>query len=231
MTRLSQSQLAMYAAAAGAANPQLAAAVGMAESGGNTSSHNIIPPDDSYGAWQINMLGALGPARRKQFGITSNSQLFDISTNARAMVALSNGGTDFSAWSTYTSGAYKRYLPGAQNAGWLGDLGNGIASGIDPLGNAAGIDPLGNLLNGGNPLSGVTDSLSFIDSAASWVSKASNWLRVGYVIGGGILVVVGLAMVAKDQELKVIAGSAGKVLGGQGKALGSKAKKSLKGAK
>ncbi len=89
---------------------QKAAAIAMAESSGNPSAHNPNPPDDSYGLWQINMLGRLGPARRSQFGLTSNQQLFDPSTNARAMAAVSNNCTNFSPWTTFTSGAYKRFL-------------------------------------------------------------------------------------------------------------------------
>lgn len=88
----------------------IAAAVALAESGGNPTSHNPKPPDDSYGLWQINMIGALGPARRKQFGITSNTQLFDPSTNAHAAHVVWKG-SGWHAWTTYTSDKYKDHLP------------------------------------------------------------------------------------------------------------------------
>lgn len=89
----------------------VAAAVAMAESGGNPTAHNATPPDDSYGLWQINMYGSLGPARRAQFGLSSNTALYDPLTNARAAVAIAKGG--FGPWTTFTSGAYKKYLNGA----------------------------------------------------------------------------------------------------------------------
>src|SRR5262245_27387383 len=84
-------------------NSQKAAAIAMAESSGNPSAHNPNPPDDSYGLWQINMLGRLGPARRTQFGLSSNQQLFDANTNARAMAAISGGCQNFNPWTTFTS--------------------------------------------------------------------------------------------------------------------------------
>src|SRR3954465_3981494 len=60
--------------------------IAYAESGGNPAAHNDNPKtgDESYGLWQINMIGKLGPARRKAFGITDNKQLFDPATNAKA---------------------------------------------------------------------------------------------------------------------------------------------------
>lgn len=231
MTYLSQSQIAMYAAAAGAANPTLAAAVAMAESNGNTQAHNIVPPDDSYGLWQINMLGVLGPDRRKKLGISANSALYDPGTNARAMVLISGGGSNFSAWSTYTSGAYTKYLSGT--ATQAATSAQPIIDWNDPFGlvpkkyknqepTAPGGDLLNNLTGGGS----IGSSLDFLGNAASWLSKASNWLRIGYVIGGGALAIVGLAMVIKDQELSAASGSIGKALGGVTKKIGKAGKTS-----
>lgn len=89
------------------------AAIGLAESRGNPQAHNAKPPDDSYGLWQINMLGNLGPARRRQFGINSNSDLFDPLTNAKAALAIYSQ-QGLRAWSTYTNGLYQRFIPQSQ---------------------------------------------------------------------------------------------------------------------
>ena len=91
-------------------NATVAAAIAQAESSGNAGAYNGVGKDNSYGLWQINMIGAMGPQRRAQLGISSNSQLFDPATNARAMYAVSNGCTSFSPWSTFMSGAYQRFL-------------------------------------------------------------------------------------------------------------------------
>lgn len=83
----------------------------MRESGGNPAAHNPNrhTGDDSYGLAQINMLGSMGPARRRQFGIQSNQQLLDPVTNARAFYRLSKGGSDFGPWgigpNAYRTGA------------------------------------------------------------------------------------------------------------------------------
>jgi LysM repeat protein len=68
----------------------MAAEIAMAESGGNP---NAISPTDDYGLWQIN---------------ASNGALatLDPLANAKSAVILSNDGTNWSPWTTYTSGAY-----------------------------------------------------------------------------------------------------------------------------
>lgn len=93
------------------------AAIAMAESGGRSSALNNNPGtgDLSFGLWQVNMIGRMGPERRRQFGISSNEALFNPEVNAAAarQVKASQG---FAAWSVYRSGAYKAYLPAALQA-------------------------------------------------------------------------------------------------------------------
>lgn len=90
---------------------EIMAAIAMAESGGNPRAHNRKPPDNSYGLWQINMHGRLGPERQRQFGLRSYNDLFDPAINARAAFAISGGGVNFRPWSVYNNGAYKKFLP------------------------------------------------------------------------------------------------------------------------
>lgn len=118
MTKLSAEQIARHAYAAGFRGQGLttAVAVALAESGGRTTAHNATPPDDSYGLWQINMLGALGPERRRQYHLKSDDRLFDPDTNARVAHRISGDGHDFTPWSTYTNGAYKQHLTAARKA-------------------------------------------------------------------------------------------------------------------
>lgn len=53
------------------------------ESNWNTFAHNpdSSTEDDSYGLFQINMYGYLGPARRRQYKLFSNLQLYDPNIN------------------------------------------------------------------------------------------------------------------------------------------------------
>jgi LysM repeat protein len=68
----------------------MAAEIAMAESGGNQYAHS---PTDDFGYWQIN---------------ASNGALatYDAYGNARSAIILSDNGTNWSPWTTYTSGAY-----------------------------------------------------------------------------------------------------------------------------
>jgi LysM repeat protein len=74
-------------------NPQdafMAAEIAMAESGGNQYA---LSPTDDYGYWQIN---------------ASNGSLatFNAYGNARSAIILSDNGTNWSPWTTYTAGLY-----------------------------------------------------------------------------------------------------------------------------
>jgi len=64
--------------------------------------------DSSYGIFQVNMFGDLGPSRREKFGLTDNKQLFDPVLNAQ-VAYLMTGGDDFGARgigpNAYRSGA------------------------------------------------------------------------------------------------------------------------------
>lgn len=95
------------------------AAIAMAESGGHSGDLNNNPKtgDLSYGLWQINMIGKMGPGRRKEFGISSNDALFDPRTNAHAAFDVFRD-QGFGAWSTYKSGAYLKYLNGYDKGAW-----------------------------------------------------------------------------------------------------------------
>ena len=75
-------------------------AVAMKESTGRPRSHNNNPAtgDNSYGLFQINMIDSLGPARRKQFNLKSNSDLFDPVRNAEIAFFMSNKGKNWSSW-------------------------------------------------------------------------------------------------------------------------------------
>lgn len=79
----------------------IAAAIAMAESGGNSTATN----QDSNGTvdrglWQINSVH--GDAQ----------STYDVMGNARAAVAISNRGTNWTPWTVFNTGIYSRYLQG-----------------------------------------------------------------------------------------------------------------------
>ena len=75
-------------------------AVAMTESNGRPKAHNsnTRTGDNSYGLFQINMIGALGDARLEKFELKKNEELLDPVTNAEIAFHMSAKGTDFSAW-------------------------------------------------------------------------------------------------------------------------------------
>jgi hypothetical protein len=59
---------------------------------------NAETGDSSYGLFQINMIGKLGPERRDKFNLKTNSDLLNPVVNAQIAYHMSNGGKDWSAW-------------------------------------------------------------------------------------------------------------------------------------
>jgi hypothetical protein len=90
----------------------VAAAVALAESGGNQSAtnHNTNGSTDK-GLFQINSIH--GPLSS-----------YDLKRNVKAAIKISSGGRDWSPWVTYKTGAYKKFL---SRNGSLGGAGRSLA--------------------------------------------------------------------------------------------------------
>ena len=121
---------------------QTAFAVALAESGGRSFAHNNNrrTADDSYGLFQINMLGALKKERLSKhwkaadgrtFRIHSTKDLYDPKTNAKVAYHMTGHGSNWSKWSAYKSGAFAKYLDDAERAkggGAVSEMNMGVAS-------------------------------------------------------------------------------------------------------
>lgn len=83
-------------------------AVAMAESAGKLGAFNGRGADQSYGLFQINMKGALGPARAQQFGLNSYSDLYDFNKNLDAATYIYKT-QGINAWGAYTNGSYRKF--------------------------------------------------------------------------------------------------------------------------
>jgi hypothetical protein len=164
-----QALAAIWVRAGGnAAFAPIAAAIAMAESHGdpNATNHNTNGSTDR-GLWQINSV----------HGAQSTT---DPLANAKAAVAISQNGKDWSPWVTYTKGTYKQFLSAAQTA--AAPLQN------DPVTNAvsAATKPLRDTLSG---IAQIGQSASdFVDL----VTSGQFWLRVLEVLAGVALLVMGL---------------------------------------
>jgi hypothetical protein len=187
----------------------VAVAVALAESRGDARAHNPVPPDNSYGLWQINMLGGMGPERRKRFNLKSNEDLFDPSTNARVAYALWKERGNFSAWSTYSNGRYLAYLPRA-NAAVKKNGGAAIATGkVDPNDpNAVDLSrpdtPLPDEIE--NTIYDLRDSVAGVKGFLDTLTDSKTWVRVGMFAGGLILVIVGgLFLIGQNKAVRTVA--------------------------
>jgi Lysozyme like domain len=123
--------LAVAAAQAGFAGQglRLAVAVGLAESGGDPTARGLNPPtpgcpagSTDRGAWQLN--NCYHPE-------VSDACADDLACAAQGTYRISSAGSDWRAWTTYTSGAYQAQLAAADQA--LATLAAaGVAGGIPP---------------------------------------------------------------------------------------------------
>jgi hypothetical protein len=88
------------------------------ESGMNPYAHNpnARTGDNSYGLFQINMLGGMGPERLKKFGLKSANDLYDPNTNARVALQMLRERGSPKDWTTWTSGKNKPFLSQSKEA-------------------------------------------------------------------------------------------------------------------
>jgi lysozyme-like protein len=179
---LSDAQLAKLAADAGFTgnDVKIAVAVARAESGGNPQAHNATPPDDSYGLWQINMLGALGPDRRRRYNLKSNSSLYDPATNARVAYGIWKG-SGWKAWTTYTRGTYKKFLNGSITVPEATPGGNATPASAPPvLGIAGAVNAFGDtVFKGVSNIAGILVAITLVVLGAVFLLR--NAVPVGKV--------------------------------------------------
>ena len=105
-TALSAGQIKQYALNAGftGSGADTITAIALAESGGNPNAFN--PNDPSGGSFGLTQINGVHQGAAMTLGNPQEAlnQAFTIS----------NGGTNFGPWSTYTNGAYQQYIPAAQ---------------------------------------------------------------------------------------------------------------------
>jgi len=117
MEQLSAQQIASLLQQQGVSKEKIPTmtAIALAESSGRPKAFNPKGLDRSYGLFQVNMYGGLGPARMKQFGLKTEKDLFEPTTNIKAAKEIL-GSQGLGAWSVYKTGKYKEFLPQAQQA-------------------------------------------------------------------------------------------------------------------
>jgi hypothetical protein len=160
----------------------------MAESGGDPRKHTVDSDDNSYGLWQINMLGSMGPSRRLLYGLKSNDDLYDPATNAHVMSVISKQGQLWTDWGAYNNGSYKQFLPGGKGTSLTDKAARAVVK------TALGIRDAGESVAGTitDTATAAVRTAELFQAGAEWISRPKNWVRIAYVAGGGILLIAAL---------------------------------------
>lgn len=196
----------------------VAIAVALAESGGRETARGDTGLVDatwgpSIGLWQIRSLNA----EKGNGTLRDELANADPATNARhAYQIWSSQG--WGPWSAHNNRRYLLFMPAATAA-----VAARVAAG--PIGTKAlgAVDDAATNL-GGDVLETAQTGLALVVKAGKWMSDPGNWLRVSYVVVGGAMLVVALAMIAGPvaeaglgKAANVAIGSKVKLLTGGGK--------------
>lgn len=156
-----------------AKDASIAAAVAMAESGGDSTV--VSKGAGAVGLWQILPSTARGVGQSDSVNMLKNP-LYNATTAAKIYKRYG-----WTQWDAYKNESYKEFLPDAEKA--------------DPLGNPKPADELFD-----NPVQGLEDigaASRDVVRAGQWIANPRNLLRVVYVVAGGILIIAGASALAK----------------------------------
>jgi hypothetical protein len=168
----------------------IAAAIAMAESSGGAGSTNQDNNGSiDRGLWQIN-------------SIHGAQSTFDPNANARAAVAISSNGANWRPWTTYTSGAYQRYVQGniAPTSAGVPASGNGGSVQLAAATSTSGTDPGACLL--GFSTSGVSvpiiGNLGSVDFCFFSKTEARAMIGGMMLASGAVVALVAVVLLLRE---------------------------------
>jgi len=176
-------------------NIPIAGAVAMAESSGRTDVVNFL---GCVGPWQVYQ-----KVHAKAHPEWTTEWLKNPVNNAHAAYTIWQG-QGWQGWSTYTNGAYKKYMASATAA---------AASGVNADITIGGkkIDPLAPF-KPGTYLPGAADvgipgaqTLEDLNDIAGKLSDPHLWIRIAYILLGVILVLIALTRMSGVQKVAKVA--------------------------
>lgn len=198
MTNLGIGQLGALALVAGfpvSLVPTMAA-IAMAESSGDPKAQN---PSGAVGLWQIL------PSANQDI-ISKYGDPKDPLSNAKMAKAVYDR-QGLTAWSTYTSGAYRQYL----NTGKATQYDSKASDAVKLIESFEGSDSAkesevnSNVSQGSGLIGTITGPLDAIGSAFNDLTSPATWLRVALIVGGVLVVVVGIIfMIESDKSVQGI---------------------------
>lgn len=161
------------------------AAIALAESSGNPDAKNKV--STATGLWQIMWSVWKNDPDMKAIGVTDRNSLTDPGRNAKAMaIVLRKQGYD--AWEVYNTGAYKKFIPGADFSIPEGSL---AGQAIDRFSPVAWLNPV-----------------------MEWTKQALGQVGIGLL--AGVFIILGVVILLRNTAAKaavnVVAGGAGKAV-------------------
>lgn len=177
MPTFTDAQIASVAKSAGFRGDGLtiAVSIAIAESSGRTDVVNSL---GCVGLWQI---------RQSAHPEYSTAQLKDPVTNARAAFKISSGGTDWGAWTTYTSGNSNQFIKRADTA----------AGKADPSWAAK--------IPGVQQVADATTAIDSTNALLTLFTSRATWIRVGLVLAGLVAIMwATVKLSATDQNVALV---------------------------
>ena len=157
----------------------MAAAIALAESGGNADAKNVNTNGSiDRGLWQIN-------------SVHGGQSTFDPIANVKAAINISNNGKSWSPWVTYTTGAFKKFLSPTTAANSSGT----------PTASTTGLSIPG---LGGISVSGVTSGIvnTMLGMLGIKGGLQDMFERLGLIILGFALVIMGIHLLSQGSSNK-----------------------------
>lgn len=157
MVKISDRAIALVADGAGFDDKNLATAIAVALAESG-GNRDAISPTNDYGLWQIN--------KKAHPQLFTKYQWNKEVDNAKMAKQVWDG-AGWSAWSAYKNGSYLRYKSRAEKVAK-----EYITNRPDDL---------------PNPLDPLNTAITSVNNIVSFITDPNNWIRVGYFIGGLLL--------------------------------------------
>lgn len=164
---LEQLQALVSAAGFPASAQATAVAVAMAESGGSSS---IVSGTGDYGLWQIN--------HRAHPNYDTGRLLSSPAYNAAAAYSISSGGADWSPWSAFKNGSYRKFLPQAQAVARKAGVTNTEGTPASSTGTSSLFGQIAGTIPGG---SAISDLLNKVPTPGDVVGGVTGGVTGGWV--------------------------------------------------
>lgn len=174
-------------------NAATAVAVALAEHGGRVDERATNRNSDGSvdsGIWQINSV------HRQAHPDWTVEWLKDPQHNSEAMAVVSNNGTNWQPWTTFRNGAYRRYMPEAEQA--VDNVtGTGGPGAVVDAASSIATDPLGAIKDVAGALGSLGET---VGNFLTFITDPDTWRRAALIGIGAAIAVASVVIIARGTE-------------------------------